>query len=534
MGFSRVTLIQVPHMIRFDQDPRVFKLKDLAENAPDLTTGDFLTDQRLTEKTCRAAGWTLHWGAQRVDASIEGELVEFARARSAVEAMRQMQGGAIVNTIEGVACENRPALHTALRAQSALGQERAETARRKARAEIEKTAKLLESLGEAFSHLIVVGIGGSELGPKALYLALRAFEKPHRQIRFISSLDPDEIHLALADCPLAKALVICISKSGTTLETQTNETILREHWRAAGLPEREHFVSIGMPGTPLDDERRFRTRLYLEDNVGGRMSATSVIGALIIGFTVGLPAFEEILRGAAEMDAAALEPDPRRNLPLWLALLGIWNRNFLGHCSLAVIPYSQALARLSAHLQQLDMESNGKGVDKSGQPVNFETGPLIWGEPGSNAQHSIGQWLHQSSTTAPVEFIGFLKPQRGPDSVQGGTSSQEKLLCNLFAQSLALAGGQKSENPNRDFAGNRPNSVLLAEQLTPKVLGALWALYEHKVAFQGFLWNINSFDQEGVQLGKVLATELIRAAGERRAGRDGGASLGRAYIAQLP
>lgn len=521
-------------MNSFDQDACYLKLKELAKSAPDLTAVDFLTNERLAKLTCRAAGWSLYWGAQRVDTAIESQLIELANARKVVEAMQSMQKGAVVNVIEGSASENRPALHTALRAQGALQGERAEAARLAARVEIAKTDELLKSIESTFTHLIVIGIGGSELGPKALYLAMRAFEKPGRQIRFISSLDPDEIHLALEGCPLEKTLVASISKSGTTLETQTNETILRGIFSSAGLPEREHFVSISMPKTPLDDATRYRACLYMEDNVGGRMSATSVIGALIIGFMVDLSAFEEILQGAAEMDAAALEPDPSRNLPLWLALLGIWNRNFLNHQSLAVIPYSRALARLSAHLQQLDMESNGKHIDKTGHPVHFKTGPLIWGEPGSNAQHSIGQWLHQSTTVSPVDFIGFLKPQKGPDFIQGGTGSQEKLLSNLFAQSLALAQGQKNENPNKEFMGNRPSNVLLAPQLTPKTLGSLWALYEHKVAFQGFLWNINSFDQEGVQLGKVLAVKLIKAAGERRAGREIDPLLGRVWIDQLP
>jgi len=209
------------------------------------------------------------------------------------------------------------------------------------------------------------------------------------------------------------------------------------------------------------------------------------------------------------MDQNALQTRMRDNLPLLAALLGIWNRNFLGHATLAIIPYSQALVRFTAHLQQCDMESNGKHVDKLGQLVNFETGPIVWGEPGTNGQHSFYQMIHQGTTIVPLEFVGFKESQYGQDLLVQGTTCQQKLLSNLFAQSIALAIGQKSDNPNKQFLGNRPNRILLAEKLTPFTMGQLLSFYENKVAFQGFIWNINSFDQEGVQLGKVLANKIL-------------------------
>ena len=209
------------------------------------------------------------------------------------------------------------------------------------------------------------------------------------------------------------------------------------------------------------------------------------------------------------MDFHARTAEPEHNLPLLSALLGIWNRNFLHLPTVAVIPYSQALSRFPAHLQQLDMESNGKRIDKQAKECSYSTGPVVWGEPGTNGQHSFYQLIHQGTDVVPLELIGFWKSQYGQDAVVQGTSSQEKLIANLFAQSIALAVGQANENPNRYFPGNRPNRVLMGRQLDPFTLGALLSYYENKVAFQGFIWNINSFDQEGVQLGKVLASKVL-------------------------
>jgi len=209
------------------------------------------------------------------------------------------------------------------------------------------------------------------------------------------------------------------------------------------------------------------------------------------------------------MDIAAEESNILNNLPLLTALLGIWNHNFLGHETLAVLPYSQALSRFPAHLQQCDMESNGKSTNRKGIPVHWQTGPIVWGEPGTNGQHAFYQLLHQGTTVVPAEFIGFRQSQYGEDLFVNNTTSQQKLVANMLAQSLALAKGSKNENPNKRFAGNRPSSILIGEKLTPYSMGSLLALYENRIVFQGFCWNINSFDQEGVQLGKVLANRLL-------------------------
>jgi glucose-6-phosphate isomerase len=264
-----------------------------------------------------------------------------------------------------------------------------------------------------------------------------------------------------------------------------------------------------MPNTPMDDPRRYLERFYLWDYVGGRYSATSMVGGLLIAFGVSYEAFHELCKGAHAMDVAALNKNLDENPALMLALIGIWNHNFLSYPTVAVIPYSQMLFRFPAHLQQCDMESNGKSTTVDGKKCSFETGPIIWGEPGTNAQHSFYQLIHQGRAIVPMEFIGFAESQSGVDFEWQGTTSQQKLLSNLFAQAIALAKGQKNKNPNKNFDGNRPSALIIGKKLTPYSLGALLALYEHKIAFQGFIWGINSFDQEGVQLGKVLGEKCL-------------------------
>jgi glucose-6-phosphate isomerase len=293
-------------------------------------------------------------------------------------------------------------------------------------------------------------------------------------------------------------------------------------------------LAVTGKGSPMDNPVQYRASFYMWDYIGGRYSVTSMVGAVALAFALGMDRFLEFLRGANAMDKAALENDPKKNLPLLSALLGIWNRNFLNHPTTAIIPCSHALSRFPAHLQQLDMESNGKRIDKTAQPVDFETGPIIWGEPGTNGQHSFYQLIHQGTTVVPVEFIGFVTTQYGEDLLYKETYCQEKLLSNLFAQSVALAKGQKNENPNKVFPGNRPTRLLLAQRLDPYTLGALLAFYEHKVVFQGFMWNINSFDQEGVQLGKVLALKFIEQfAAKRRGEQLKDFPLGEAFLRHL-
>jgi len=259
----------------------------------------------------------------------------------------------------------------------------------------------------------------------------------------------------------------------------------------------------------MDDPSRYLATFHMFDYIGGRYSATSMVGMVTLGFLLGYDASVELLSGAHAMDVAAEERNMRRNMPLLMAMTGIWNRNFLDMPTLAILPYSQALLRFPAHLQQCDMESNGKSVTRQGEFVRWQTGPVVWGEPGTNGQHAFYQLLHQGTEIVPAEFIGFRRCQYGSDFIVKGTTSQQKLVANMLAQSLALAQGRTNDNPNKHFPGNRPSSILLADRLTPYSMGVLLALYEHRIVFQGLCWNINSFDQEGVQLGKALAERLL-------------------------
>ncbi|HBT97209.1 MAG TPA: glucose-6-phosphate isomerase, partial [Desulfobulbaceae bacterium] len=354
-----------------------------------------------------------------------------------------------------------------------------------------------------------IGIGGSDLGPRSVVEALRAYSLPGREARFIANVDPDDAARVLAETDLAHTLVCIVSKSGTTLETRANEQLVRERLRVAGLDPYRHCLAVTGQGSPMDNPANYLRSFYMYDYIGGRYSATSMVGSVTLGFVVGYQGLLEFLRGAAVIDQLAEETDMRKNLPLLMALLGIWNHNFLDTATLAVLPYSQALHRFPAHLQQCDMESNGKAITTFGTPVGHKTGPVLWGEPGTNGQHAFYQLLHQGTEIVPVEFIGFLHNQYGQDCQVNGSTSQQKLVANVLAQSLALATGKADDNPNRRFPGNRPSLLLIADRLTPYAMGALLAIYEAKIVMQGFCWGINSFDQEGVQLGKVLASRIL-------------------------
>ncbi|MDG4475109.1 glucose-6-phosphate isomerase [Thiovibrio frasassiensis] len=500
------------------------ELGALARAPYDLTAPDALSPARIRRYRTHAAGFDLLYSTQRVDEPVLAALQKLAEESGAVAQFRLMKKGAVLNRIEGYASEERQVLHTACRDIFAPGSQAPE-ATEQAKGELVKLADFLTALeagsivnaaGEVFTDLIQVGIGGSDLGPRALYLALAAYKFPGRRVHFISNVDPDDAAATLSGLDLSRTLVNVVSKSGSTLETMTNEALVRKAFSEAGLEPERHFLAVTGKGSPMDNPARYLRSFYMFDSIGGRYSATSMVGAVMLGFALGYPQLLEILRGAQAMDLAAEEEDILCNPPLLLALLGIWNHSFLGSETLAILPYSQALVRFTAHLQQCDMESNGKSVTRQGKPLAWKSGPIIWGEPGTNGQHAFYQLIHQGTAIVPVEFIGFRTSQHGSDLMIEQTTSQEKLVANLLAQALALATGQPEDNPNRRFPGNRPSSLLLADRLTPYTMGALLALYEAKVVFQGFIWNINSFDQEGVQLGKRLATRLLAHYAGRR------------------
>lgn len=488
-------------------------LVSLARQPPDLTESRVLDPERLKNFVCQGAGYKLLYGTERISEQIVSALASLAEEAAALAAMAKMQQGAVVNAIEGYKSERRAALHTALRDmfENPQTSQAAQHATEQAVAELKKIQKFLGDIDREnrFTDLIIIGIGGSELGPQAAFHALEHLCNPLRRLHFLNNIDPDASAAILKKVDLKKTLVALLSKGGTTLETLANEQIIREAMRKAGVNAQEQIVAVTQLGSPIDVSGRYKERFYLWDWVGGRYSVTSAIGAIPLGFCCGFDTFYELLRGANAMDKVALQSDLNHNPPLLGALLNIWNHNFLRCPTLAIIPYSQGLLRLPAHIQQVEMESNGKRIDRFGRAVDYQTGTILFGEPGTNAQHSFFQMLHQGTTVVPIEFVAFKESSMGQDLFVEGTTSQQKLLANLFAQAIALAKGQQSDNPNKLFPGNRPSHILLGRQVTPFSIGALLAYFEHKTAFESFVLGINAFDQEGVQLGKRLANDML-------------------------
>ncbi len=514
----------------WQKTPAFQKLKDLARHPYDLTAPDALrASGRIRRYICANRNLSLHYGTQRLDDRVLDGLQELADECGLVRQFADMRGGAVMNRIVGYACENRRVLHTACRDLFA-DKPREPLATCQAKKEIEEVGTFLEELasgqltnerGEIFTAIIHLGIGGSDLGPRCVFEALRPFGHEGRRVFFISNVDPDDAAAVLRQVDLEKTLVCVVSKSGTTLETLANETLVRRALTKKGLDPIRHCIAVTGEGSPMDNPGRYLRSFHMHDYIGGRYSATSMVGVVTLGFYLGMDRIMEFLQGASTIDYEAENPRLVENMPLLLAMLGVWNHNFLGFPTLAILPYSQALHRFTAHLQQCDMESNGKSITRHGKEVCCKTGPIVWGEPGTNGQHAFYQLLHQGTEVVPVEFLGFRNSQYGEDLALHATTSQQKLLANLLAQSVALATGQKNDNPNRRFPGNRPSSILLADRLTPETMGALLALYEAKIVFQGFLWNINSFDQEGVQLGKVLAGRFLKNMIEKNATDQG-------------
>ncbi|MEA3465931.1 MAG: glucose-6-phosphate isomerase [Thermodesulfobacteriota bacterium] len=461
---------------------------------------------------------TYNYAAKAVDEAILATLQRLADEMAVVDQYRELLGGAVMN-----GSEQRKVLHHLTRGQVGpivewqgrdLGsfyvtqqQRVADFARRVHAGEIRGSG------GDRFTHLCQIGIGGSDLGPRALYLALqhgaRCRGSQFMTASFISNVDPDDAAQNLANMDLATTMFILVSKSGTTQETLTNETIVRHALQQQGLDPAAHLLAVTAENSPLANGEDYLESFYIDDFVGGRFSSTSAVGGTLLTLAFGAELFAELLAGAHQQDQLALNSDILANPALLDALIGVYERNCLGYPCTAVLPYSQALSRFPAHLQQLDMESNGKSVNRYGQPLNYATGAVIFGEAGTNGQHSFYQLLHQGSDIIPLQFIGF-RHAHGDDGLNvDGCSSQDKLNANLVAQIVAFAKGRDSEEPNRVFAGQRPSSLIYAERLTPRIVGALLAHFENKVMFQGFLWNVNSFDQEGVQLGKVLTQQLL-------------------------
>lgn len=465
-----------------------------------------------------AAGLTYSYAAKQVDDDILAGLCELAKEAQLADKFEELYNGAVINT-----GEKRLVLHHLTRGQlgkdvHADGKNKREfyTEQQQKIAEFAEkihSGKIVNEKGEKFTTVVQIGIGGSDLGPRAMYLAMENWARKNgafkMEAKFISNVDPDDAAAVLASIDPSRTIFILVSKSGTTLETLTNEAFVKDALKNVGLDASKHMIAVTSETSPLAGNSDYLAAFFMDDYIGGRYSSTSSVGGAVLSLAFGPDTFARFLQGASDEDKLSAQADPMKNAAMLDALIGVYERNILDYPATAVLPYSQALSRFPAHLQQLDMESNGKSVNRRGEPVSYPTGPIIFGEPGTNGQHSFYQLLHQGTDIIPLQFIGFVNNQAGTDVMIQGSTSQQKLCANVAAQIMAFACGKQDENRNKNFAGNRPSSIIIGEQLTPEALGALLSHFENKVMFQGFLWNLNSFDQEGVQLGKVLAKRVL-------------------------
>ncbi|MDQ2906977.1 MAG: glucose-6-phosphate isomerase [Chloroflexota bacterium] len=484
-----------------------------------LFAGDAQRGERLT---LEAAGLYLDYSKNRVTNETLRLLLDLAESSGLRARIDAMFGGQKINVTE-----KRAVLHVALRAprdQSIIVD--GEDVVSQVHAVLDKMASFSNRVrsgewqgytGKRIRNVINIGIGGSDLGPHMAYDALRYYSERAMTFRFVSNIDGNEFVEATRDLDPAETLFIVSSKTFTTLETLTNARSARG-WCVKALGSEQavakHFVAVS---TNTQEVQKFgidTTNMFeFWDWVGGRYSYDSAIG-LSLMLAIGPDHFRAMLAGFHAMDEHFRTAPFERNLPVLLGLLGIWYNNFFGAQTVAVLPYDHYLGQLTAYLQQLDMESDGKHVDLEGRPVDYQTGPIIWGQPGTNGQHAFYQLIHQGTKLIPCDFIGFYQ------ALNPLGRHHDLLMANFFAQTEALAFGKTSEEvasegvpafqvPHRTFEGNRPTNTILAPRLTPEALGKLIALYEHKVFVQGTIWNIDSFDQWGVELGKVLANRII-------------------------
>ncbi|MFB7353835.1 glucose-6-phosphate isomerase [Streptomyces gardneri] len=481
---------------------------------------------RGTDHTLRVGDLHLDYSKHLVTDETLTLLRELAAATGVAELRDAMFRGEKINTTE-----DRAVLHTALRApREAVIEVDGENVVPGVHAVLDKMAAFSDKVragewtghtGKPVKNIVNIGIGGSDLGPAMAYEVLRSFTQRDLTLRFVSNVDGADLHEAVRDLDPAETLFIVASKTFTTIETITNATSARD-WLLTGLGAGQeavakHFVALSTNAEKVEEFGIDTTNMFeFWDWVGGRYSYDSAIG-LSLMIAIGPERFREMLDGFHLVDEHFRTAPPEENAPLLLGLLGVWYGAFFDAQSHAVLPYSHYLSKFTAYLQQLDMESNGKSVDREGNPVDWQTGPVVWGTPGTNGQHAYYQLIHQGTKVIPADFIGFARPVA--DLLPGLVAQHDLLMANFFAQTQALAFGKTPEEvraegvpeelvPHKTFQGNHPTTTILADALTPSVLGQLIALYEHKVFVQGAIWNIDSFDQWGVELGKVLAKKI--------------------------
>lgn len=493
------------------------------EGAKKASIKELLTPERVKNANIALGGGLVYnWAAMPVGPEAKEQLQALSDEMELVEKYKALLSGEMMNP-----GEKRLVLHQLTRG-NVLGAEviaddenkddfyKGELAKIKDFSEKVRSGAIVGSTGKKFTTVCQIGIGGSDLGPRAMYLALKGWAEGNGvdmlEGQFISNVDPDDAADVIGKLNLESTLFILVSKSGTTQETLTNRDLVLDKLKNTpieGFDASKHMVAVTSKTSPLASDKSMLASFFIDDYIGGRYSSTSAVGGVVLSLAFGYDTFKKFLDGAHEEDVLALEKDIEKNGALMDALIGFYLRNVLEYPATAILPYSQALSRFPAHLQQLDMESNGKHVNRFGNKVSYVTGPVIFGEPGTNGQHSFYQLLHQGTDIIPLQFIGFKNCQYKKDIVTAGSYSQTKLNANLAAQIVAFALGKGDANPNKEFDGERPSSLIYGNELTPEALGALLAHFENKVMFQGFIWNLNSFDQEGVQLGKVLAKKVL-------------------------
>jgi len=497
------------------------KLQDLFKNDP----------KRATKFTIHWEDFIVDYSKNRITDKTLNLLLDLAEETKLKDAITRYFDGDTINQTEG-----RAVLHTALRSKisdevfvdgkNVVPEVYVVRARIKSFSDAIISGATKGYTGKAFTDVVNIGIGGSDLGPAMVTEALK-FYKNHLKVHFVSNVDGDHVREVLRDLNPETTLFVVVSKTFTTQETLSNATTIKKWFLAQkGTSEKDiaaHFAAVSTNSEKIAEFGIAQGNVFpMWDWVGGRFSLWSAVG-LSIALAVGYSHFEALLMGANKMDTHFKEASLHENIPVILALLSIWYNNFYGAETEALIPYSQYLSRFSAYLQQGIMESNGKSVDRNGTPLDYESGTIIWGEPGTNSQHAFFQLIHQGTKLIPTDFIGF------KESLYGDTDHHAKLMANFFAQTEALMNGKTavevvtelkakdfSESeiaavlPFKVFEGNKPTTTLLIEKLTPTSLGALIALYEHKIFVQGVLWNIFSYDQWGVELGKQLASAILK------------------------
>jgi glucose-6-phosphate isomerase len=509
---------------RIDQTPEWKALGEHHRQLADVHLRQLFADDpnRGETMTLEAGDLYLDYSKNRLTVETLRLLVAVAERAGLRAKIDDMFAGRRINVTE-----DRQVLHVALRTppdrsimvdgEDAVAQVHAVLAKMRDFATRLRAGEWRGYTGQRIATVVNIGIGGSDLGPAMAYEALKDYSDRSLEVRFVSNVDGTDVWEATRDLDPAATLFVVCSKTFTTLETLSNARTARE-WLLGALRDeaavRHHFVAVSTNAAKVTEFGIDPVNMFeFWDWVGGRYSYDSAIG-LSLMLAIGPDRFEEMLAGFHAMDEHFRTTPFERNMPVLLGLIGIWYGNFFGAETQAILPYNQYLSRLTAYLQQLDMESNGKSVDLDGQPVSVQTGPVVWGQPGTNGQHAFYQLIHQGTKLIPNDFIGFCQPHHEVGE------HHELLMANFFAQTEALAFGKPREQveaegvppaqvPHRTFPGNRPTNTILAPRLTPSVLGQLVALYEHKVLVQGTVWGINSFDQWGVELGKVLADRIV-------------------------